>query len=125
MTRRGAVTVLLQIPQLIVKLERLLLVDALRMQQRYTAIRVTVLQLLPAILRPPHVANALRADCFGAAGRSLTLALGIASTSIALQEIPERGNGRAYTPDTGFDIRAQHDVGHPDCFGSSARVVQE
>jgi hypothetical protein len=35
--------------------------------------------------------------------------------------MPERGNGRANTPDTGFDIRAQHDMGHPDCFEALAK----
>jgi hypothetical protein len=87
MTGRTVVAVLLQISQFKVKLERLLLVDALGMQQRYATIGTPILQLLPAILRPYHITDTVRADCFdavGTAGLPLAQAPRIASASIAL-----------------------------------------
>jgi hypothetical protein len=89
LSHRTTITVLLNIRQLDIDLERLLLLNtpSLRVQKRNAAIRFSVLQLLPVLVGPSELADALVADGICACTQPLAMAPGSATAAVALDKM--------------------------------------
>jgi hypothetical protein len=114
-TRRPIIT-LLNTVQFDVDIERLLFLNSLHMQKRNTPIRIVVLQLFPIILWSPDVTDSLLTDGFRTNGWSLAVPFRAALAVLVAEKVSERRDRRGYASNTGFNIRAEHGVGNPNCF---------